>query len=101
MLEPTSRYHSLETATFKAPDGRILPYKRRRFLPKGEELPLLVEVTVTAGDRLDMITARTGCVIRGKLEAENLIVEPGASLDGEVKTVRDADIGAAQDEPGP
>jgi len=59
MLEPTSRYYSLDTATFKTTDGRILPYKRRRFLPKGEEMPLLVEVTVTAGDRLDLIAART------------------------------------------
>ena len=59
MLEPTSRYYSLETATFKTPDGRFLPYKRRRFLPKGEEMPLLVEVTVSAADRLDLIAART------------------------------------------
>lgn len=59
MLEPTSRYYSLETATFETSDGRVLPYKRRRFLPKGEEMPLLVEVTVTAGDRLDLIAART------------------------------------------
>ena len=59
MFEPTSRYYAIETATLTGPDGRRIAYKRRRFLPQGEAMALLVEVTVTAGDRLDLITART------------------------------------------
>lgn len=59
MFEPSSRYYSLETAVHTMPDGRIVTYKRRRFLPRGEEMDLLVEVTVTEGDRLDLIAART------------------------------------------
>lgn len=59
MFETTSRYYSLETAVHTMPDGRIVAYKRRRFLPRGEELDLLVEATVTEGDRLDLITGRT------------------------------------------
>ena len=59
MFERTSRYYSIETATQTAPDGRLIAYKRRRFLPPGEDMPLLVEVSVTDGDRLDTITART------------------------------------------
>lgn len=59
MLEHTSRYDALETATYTAPDGRVIAYKRRRFLPQGEKMQLLVEVTVSEGDRLDLITART------------------------------------------
>lgn len=59
MFEPASRYYTLETATLTTPDGRVIAYKRRRFLPRGEDMPLLVEVTVTEGDRLDLITART------------------------------------------
>jgi hypothetical protein len=59
MFEHTSRYYTLETATFTTPDGNRIAYKRRRFLPRGEEMQLLVEVTVTQGDRLDLITART------------------------------------------
>jgi hypothetical protein len=59
MFESSSRYSSLETATCTLPDGRIVAYKRRRFLPRGEEMDLLVEVTVTEGDRLDLIAART------------------------------------------
>ena len=59
MFEPTSRYHALPTATTTTPDGREVAYKRRRFLPRGRELPLLVEVVVSQGDRLDLIAART------------------------------------------
>lgn len=59
MFEPTSRYYNLENVTLKTPDGRVIAYKRRRFLPQGEDLQLLVEVTVAEGDRLDLIAART------------------------------------------
>jgi hypothetical protein len=59
MFKPTSRYYALEEVSLTTADGRIITYKRRRFLPDGEKMPLLVEVTVTEGDRLDLITART------------------------------------------
>ncbi len=59
MFEQRSRYYALEDASLTAPDGSVIAYKRRRFLPEGEKMPLLVEVTVTEGDRLDLITART------------------------------------------
>lgn len=57
MFEHTSRYYNLETAQFTTPDGRRIAYKRRRFLPQGKDMLLLAEVTVTGGDRLDLITA--------------------------------------------
>jgi hypothetical protein len=59
MFEPTSRYTAIETATLDLADGRTVAYKRRRFLPRGSSMPLLVEVTVAQGDRLDLITANT------------------------------------------
>ena len=59
MFEPTSRYYPIETTTYTGPDGEQHTYVRRRFLPRGEDQPLLAEVTVTDGDRLDLITART------------------------------------------
>lgn len=59
MFQFSSRYYNLETVIFTLPDGRRVPYKRRRFLPQGEAMPLLVEVIVAQGDRLDLITART------------------------------------------
>jgi hypothetical protein len=59
MFDHTSRYYRIETATLKTPEGRTITYVRRRFLPQGPKMPLLVEVTVTDGDRLDLITGRT------------------------------------------
>jgi hypothetical protein len=59
MFEPDSRYYPIETAELTLPDGRKLAYKRRRFLPQGKAMELLVEVSVTEGDRLDLITTRT------------------------------------------
>lgn len=59
MFDPTSRYASLETATLTLPDGRVTVYVRRRFLPSGADPTLLAEVTVTEGDRLDLLTWRT------------------------------------------
>lgn len=59
MFDPTSRYYHLNTATYKTRDGGELSYKRRRFLPQATSLATLVEVTVSDGDRLDLIAART------------------------------------------
>lgn len=59
MFEPHSRYAALETATHDTPDGKRITYVRRRFLPKGDEMPLLVEATANDGERLDHLTTRT------------------------------------------
>jgi hypothetical protein len=58
MFEHTSRYYLLETATIRTPEGRDVVYKRRRFLPLVKQGAVLVEHTVTQGERLDNITAR-------------------------------------------
>lgn len=89
MFAPTSRYDSLKTATYKAADGREVTYVRRRFLPSGDDLPLLVEVTLTEGDRLDLIAARTigdaeqfwrVCDANDALNPADLTTEPGRIL---------------------
>jgi hypothetical protein len=59
MFEPTGRYYTLETATVTHADGRVIVYKRRRFLPQADAMTVLAEIAVTQGDRLDLITART------------------------------------------
>jgi hypothetical protein len=59
MFEHTSRYDPIENAIYEAADGRHITYKRRRFLPQGEAMPLLAEVTVGVDDRLDLVAART------------------------------------------
>jgi len=89
VFEHTSRYYALETATYTAPDGRMVAYKRRRFLPRGEEMSLLAEVTVTRGDRLDLIAARTlgdpeqfwrVCDANDAMNPASLMAEPGRTL---------------------
>ena len=58
MFEPASRYSVLEDAIYVDKHGQHISYKRRRFLPRGMQMPLLTEVTVQPGDRLDLIAAR-------------------------------------------
>lgn len=87
MLDPTSRYVNLETVTVTLPDGRVAAYKRRRFLPSGQDLRVLAELTVTEGDRLDLLTARTlgdpeqfwrVCDANDVLNPFEVMEEPGA-----------------------
>ena len=58
MFEPTSRYYHVETVSRTQPDGRAVAYKRRRFLPRGDTLAMLAELSVGQGERLDVLTAR-------------------------------------------
>jgi nucleoid-associated protein YgaU len=55
---PASRYHGLPTATLTLPDGTMIAYVRRRFVPPPERFSLLVEHRVVSGDRLDNLAAR-------------------------------------------
>ena len=59
MFDPNSRYEKLPTASFDDAQGREIAYVRRRFLPRPDDLATLVELSVTEGDRLDLMTART------------------------------------------
>lgn len=59
MIDPTSRYYLIEGDIYETGDGRRIRYKKRRFLPQGEKLPLFVEATVQAGERVDTLTVRT------------------------------------------
>jgi hypothetical protein len=54
---PNSRYYGIETATLTLPNGRLVVYLRRRLVPPPERFVALGEVTVTQGDRLDLIAA--------------------------------------------
>ena len=89
MFDDTSRYAKVETARLTEPDGREIAYKRRRFLPQGESLQLLVEVTVAPGDRLDLIAAKVlgspehfwlVCDANDALNPIELAAEPGGRL---------------------
>lgn len=58
LFQPTSRYFSIETATYEARDGQLIGYLRRRFLPPLDRFTLIQEYLVTEGDRLDNVTAQ-------------------------------------------
>lgn len=80
MIDPNSRYYSSARATYAPPDedvaatwlagdgsvqatwvaadGNVIPYLKRRLLPHGEDLAVMTVVTVTLGERLDLISAR-------------------------------------------
>jgi nucleoid-associated protein YgaU len=59
MFDFTSRYAKQEITIYAAPNGREISYVRRRWLPPGESLPVLAELTFQAHDRLDLLTHRT------------------------------------------
>ena len=89
MLDSNSRYYNLETATYETDDGKLIAYKRRRFLPKGADLPLLTETNVEQSDRLDLIANRTigdseqfwrVCDANDAMDPDVLIAEPGKWL---------------------
>ncbi len=57
-FSPNSRYARIKTATLETPDGRVVVYLRRRFVPPPENFSLLQEYTVRQGDRLDNVAAQ-------------------------------------------
>ena len=54
---PDSRYHGLDTAQWARPDGELVTYVRRRFIPPPESFATLREHRVVEGDRLDNLAA--------------------------------------------
>lgn len=95
MFEPKSRYYAIEAAKLKTQTGREVVYIRRRFLPQGENMQLLAEVTVIDGDRLDLITHRTLgdpeqfwriCDANNAMNPPGLTEEPGRVLRVPVPT---------------
>jgi hypothetical protein len=89
MFEPTSRYYTIETTNRTQPDGRVVAFKRRRFLPRGESMLVLAELNVAQGERLDVLTARAlgdpeqfwrVCDANNAMYPPDLVAEPGQRL---------------------
>lgn len=57
LISPSSRYADTDTATLQTADGRIVAYLRRRFVPPADRFETIQEHVVTAGERLDNLTA--------------------------------------------
>jgi hypothetical protein len=90
MFDHGSRYAGIETAQTTAPDGREVTYVRRRFLPQPDTLSRFARVTVTEGDRLDLVAARVlgdpeqfwrVCDGNDTLRPQDLTAQPGRALD--------------------
>ena len=55
---PNSRYATVQQITWTRPDGTVIAYLSRRFLPPADSFTLLQEYVVTQGERLDNIAAQ-------------------------------------------
>ncbi len=58
MFTSLSRYNDIDKAEWISPDRRTIVYVRRRLIPPSAGTIPLAEHVVSAGDRLDNITAR-------------------------------------------
>jgi hypothetical protein len=85
----TSRYYGIPTSRVTQADGRVVVFVLRRFLPPPENFAPLQIVTVTAGDRLDNLTARylgdplqawRLCDANGAMQPEALVADVGSTL---------------------
>ena len=59
MFEPTSRYIQCEDAFLVTRDGKIVKYKKRRFIPKEKENQtdtIILETNIVSGDRIDLLS---------------------------------------------
>lgn len=54
---PTSRYYHVKTATLVQPDGTMVTYLRRRFVPGSDRFTVVQEHHVSSGERIDHLGA--------------------------------------------
>lgn len=88
-FSPTSRYYGIETTTLETPEGKVVIYLRRRFVPSPERFALLHEHIVKQDERLDNITAQylgdpeqfwRVCDANGAMRPEELTETIGRSI---------------------
>jgi hypothetical protein len=90
MFEHTSRYFALPNKTYTIRTGREIAYKTRRFLPRGDRMDTLLELTINQGDRLDLIAARTlgDSTQFWQICDANNVMYPDDIIDGVGETIR-------------
>jgi len=59
MNDPQGRYAATEIKVTTLPDGTIVSYLARRFLPEPETMTMIASVAIEPADRLDLFSART------------------------------------------
>jgi hypothetical protein len=58
LFPPTSRYCGIASAQMTTPDGTVITYLKRRFVPPPENFATLAEHLVVSGDRVDNLAAQ-------------------------------------------
>ncbi|MGF6854018.1 LysM peptidoglycan-binding domain-containing protein [Paraburkholderia sp. CI3] len=87
-----SRYYHYSTQQYTSPDGTVITYLTRRFVPKpgAPNYATVAQHTVKRGDRLDLIAARylgdplmfwLLCDANGAIVPNDLVAVPGAVLN--------------------
>jgi nucleoid-associated protein YgaU len=56
LFAPTSRYYTIDTATYETSDKTTVVHLRRRFIPSPEEYIQQQEHTIVQNDRLDNLS---------------------------------------------
>jgi hypothetical protein len=59
MFDSASRYAKLDTVALTRPDGSVIVYVRRRFIPPADTHVEIARVEVNPGERCDLLAART------------------------------------------
>jgi hypothetical protein len=89
MFEASSRYCSVENGEYITSEGRKISYFKRRFLPQGSAQPLLIEMKVGEGDRLDVLASKflgdpeqfwRICDANDAMNPFDLLAEPGKMI---------------------
>ena len=87
-----SRYYGSKTLTYIAPDGQMITYLARRFVPQpgAPNFATVARHTVRQGDRLDLIAAKylgdplvfwLICDANGAIRPNQLVETPGTVLN--------------------
>ena len=85
MFSPSSRYSQVPEATYEAPDGTQITYKRRRFPPLQQQ-GVFGQTAVQPEERVDQLAARTLrdplqywrlCDSNGVMDPLELVATPG------------------------
>jgi len=86
-----SRYYNSPTLQYTAPNGQVIAYLTRRFVPQPgtPNFATVAQHTVTRGDRLDLIAAKylgdpllfwLLCDANGAIRPNALLAAPGSTI---------------------
>jgi hypothetical protein len=75
---PSSRYYALPVIEWTAPDGTVIRYVKRRFIPGASLFATLAVHRVQQGERIDLLAARYlgDPLLYWRIDDANLAVEP-------------------------